>query len=70
VVSHRAFHKGFADEIPYVIAHVTMDGTDDKVTMMSNLVGVPWQDVKVGQAVEVFFDKATNDLTLPKFRPV
>jgi len=52
-----------------VIVHVRLDGTDDKVTMISNLVGVPWEQVKVGTPVEVFFEKATDDFTLPKFRP-
>src|SRR5439155_25514387 len=34
-VPHRAFHKGFAEEVPYVIAHVTMDGTDDNVRIIA-----------------------------------
>lgn len=68
VVAHRAFHKGFADEVPYVIVHVRLDGTDDNVTMISNLIGVPWEQVKVGMPVEVFFEKATDDYTIPKFR--
>lgn len=69
VVAHRAFHPGFTADVPYVIAHVTLDGTEDHVTMISNLVGCPWEEVKVGMPVEVFFEKATEELTLPKFRP-
>lgn len=70
VVAHRTFHPGFREDVPYVIAHVTMDGTEDRVTIVSNLVGCPWEEVKVGMPVEVFFEKATEELTLPKFRPL
>ena len=40
--------------------------------MMSNLVEVdPTPDaVKVGMAVEIVYDDVTENVTLPKFRPV
>lgn len=70
VVAHRAFHPGFTGEVPYVIAHVTLDGTDDRVTIVSNLIDCLWENVKVGMPVEVVFEDATQELTLPKFRPL
>lgn len=37
--------------------------------MMSNVVGCPPEDVRIGMLVEVVFEQATEEITLPKFRP-
>ncbi len=66
-VIHRAFHPGFAEEVPYVAAVIELD---EGVRLLSNLAGVDPQDVHVGMPVEVFFEEVTPDVTLPKFRPV
>jgi len=68
VVMHRAFHPAFADEVPYVVANVVLDGAEGKVVLSSNLVGVPSEEVQVGQRVEVFFEDASPELALPMFR--
>jgi uncharacterized OB-fold protein len=60
----------FASEVPYVIAKIVLDGTDYGVTMVSNVVDCPWQQVKVGMRVTVLFDDVTADVTLPKFKPL
>jgi uncharacterized OB-fold protein len=70
VAPHRAFTPGFADEAPYVIAHVAMDGTDERVVVVGNLVDCPWTHARVGLAVQVVFDDVTPEITLPKFEPV
>ena len=59
----------FAAEMPYVVAHITMDGTDRAVRLISNVVDCPWEEVKVGMRVAVVFDDVTPDVSLPKFRP-
>ena len=56
VVPHRPFSPGFADEIPYVVVHVTMDGTGERVVLIANLQGVFWPEVVVGMTVKVAFD--------------
>jgi hypothetical protein len=33
------------------------------------LIDVSWESVKIGMAVDVVFEDATDELTLPKFRP-
>ena len=38
--------------------------------MMTNIVGCPNEDIKIGMAVEVTFDDVTPEVTLPKFRLV
>jgi hypothetical protein len=63
---------GFEDEVPYVIAVVELD---EGPRLMTNLVDVPGDDVltkaaalTVGAAVEVVYERATDTITLPKFR--
>ncbi len=70
VAPHRAFTPGFADEVPYVIAYVVMDGTDEAVVIPGNVIGCAWTGVHVGLRVRVVFDDATAEVTLPKFAPL
>jgi uncharacterized OB-fold protein len=67
VYNNRA--PGFADEIPYVVAMIELD---EGPRMMSNLIDIePDPDhVKIGMPVEVVYDDVTDEVTLPKFRPV
>lgn len=68
VIAHRAFDPAFADRIPYVVAHIALDGADG-VTMIGNVVADPAEAVAVGQRVAVeFVDMDT--VTLPRFRPI
>ncbi len=70
VVVHYVSVPAFADDIPYVVAQITMDGTDNQVTLTSNVIDCPWETVKVGMAVRVVYDDVTAEYTLPKFRPI
>jgi uncharacterized OB-fold protein len=65
-VVHRA-PSSFADSVPYVVALIDLT---EGVRMMTNVVGVPPSDVRIGAAVEVIFDDVTPEITLPKFRLV
>ncbi len=60
---------GFADELPYVVALIELD---EGVRLMSNLIDVTPnpESVKIGMPVELVYDDVTDDITLPKFRPV
>ncbi len=68
VVVHYVSVPAFADDIPYVIAQITMDGTNNHVILTSNVIDCPWETVKVGMAVQVVFDDVTPEYTLVKFR--
>ena len=70
VVVHYVSVPAFAGDIPYVIAQITMDGTDNQVILTSNVIDCPWETVKVGRAVRVVDDDVTPEATTPKFRPV
>ena len=66
IVVRRRYHPGFAPDIPYVVAIVK---TEEGIRMLSNVVGVKPDAVKIGMPVEVVFEDVSPDFTLPKFRP-
>ncbi len=65
VINHRA-PPGF--EAPYVIAVVELE---EGPRMMTNLIDCPQtpEAMELDMPLEVAFEKATDDITLPKFRP-
>lgn len=67
VVVHRAFDPAFADKVPYVLAHVALDGADE-VTIVASLAGAaPDTAGIIGQRVAVeFIDAGT--MKIPQFR--
>lgn len=65
VTFHQAFHPAFERNIPYVVAVIELE---EGVRMMSNIVGPP-EAVKIGMPVEVIFEDASPEITLPKFKP-
>ena len=69
VVVHYAAVTAFQPDLPYVVAHIAIDGTDGHVELVSNVIGCSWQDVKVGMVVRAVFDDVTPEATLVKFRP-
>ena len=66
-VARRPGAPGFENDVPYVVALIDLD---EGVRMMSTVTDVDVEKVKVGQRVKVWFDKVTDELTLPKFRLV
>ncbi len=68
VVVHRSFHPSFDADVPYVIAEVAIDGTDDGVVLLTNVTGCDWEAVFVGMPVEAHF-VARPEATLPMFHP-
>ena len=64
-IMHQAMHPGFAAEVPYAVVVVELD---EGVRLLSNLVGCPTSEVRIGLPVEVVFDDVTPEVTLPKFR--
>ena len=59
---HRAYWPGFAPELPYVVCLVKLE---EGPLLVSNIVG---DTPEIGDAVEVVFERVTEDVTLPKFR--
>ncbi len=66
VIYHRAYHPGFKEELPYVVAVIELD---EGPRMLSNVIGCKPEEVRCDMPVEVVFEDITDEMTLPKFRP-
>jgi hypothetical protein len=66
IVFHQVYHPGFAKDVPYNVAMIQLE---EGPRMISNVVGVPVDQVKVGDKVEAVFDPVTKDITVPRFSP-
>ena len=65
VIAHHDVSP-FKDWLPYVVALVELE---EGPRMVTHIVGVEPAAVRVGQAVEVVFERIDDTVTLPKFRP-
>jgi uncharacterized OB-fold protein len=65
VIFHRAYHPGFADELPYAVACIELA---EGPRLMSNIVGIPPDQVRCDMPVEVVFEEITDEISLPKFK--
>lgn len=67
IVFHQIYNPAFAKDVPYNVALIQLD---EGPRMFSNVVGVRNDKVKVGDRVEAVFDRVTEDVAIPRFRPV
>ncbi len=65
-IMHQLYHPGFATEVPYAVVVVELE---EGCKFVSNLLGVKPHEIKCGMLVEVVFEKLSDTVTLPKFRP-
>ena len=68
-IQHRAWHPGWAGEEPYITALVELD---EGPRIFTNIVGVEPDPatVRCDMPVEVVFEDISEEISLPKFRPV
>jgi uncharacterized OB-fold protein len=66
-IHHMGPSKAYKGDPPYVVALIELE---EGVKMMSNVIDVDVNDVHVGMEVEVVYDDVTDEVTLPKFKPV
>jgi uncharacterized OB-fold protein len=64
-VMHQIYHPAFAAEVPYAVVVVKLA---EGPKMISNLVDCPPGEIRIGMPVEVVFEPASPEITLPKFR--
>lgn len=65
-VTYQNQAPGFRDALPYVMAYVELD---EGVRMLTNIVDCDPAQVKIGMPVQVVFEDATPEVTVPKFKP-
>jgi hypothetical protein len=66
-VYHVAFHPAFKDDIPYVTAVVVLD---EGPRLLTNIIGCHPSDVTCDMPVEVVWHDLSEELSLPKFKPI
>ena len=66
-VTYQNRTTGFADEIPYVLALVELE---EGVKMFTNIIECATAGVKIGMPVEVTFVRASEQISIPYFKPV
>ena len=69
VVSYTVNHQAWFPHVPvpYVVALVELD-EQSSIRLITNLLTVPVDSVRVGMAVEVYFEQH-GDVFVPLFRP-
>lgn len=68
-ITHYAASPEHEGHVPYNVAVVLLDGTDD-IRLVTQIVETDPEDVTIGMSVEVVWDSVNEDLTVPLFRPV
>ena len=66
-VTYQNRTPGFDEEVPYVLALVELE---EGVRMFTNIIQCNPRDVHIGMPVEVTFVPATDQITIPYFKPV
>lgn len=67
-IVHRAPHPGFEGDVPYVTAVVELE---EGPRMAANIVDVAPDpaNLKIGMPLRVVFERASEQIALPKFTP-
>jgi uncharacterized protein len=66
-VYHVAYHSGFKDDLPYVVAVIALE---EGPHLLTNIVDCPADQVTCDMPVLVKWEDITEDFTLPKFKPM
>ena len=66
-VTHQNRTTGFVEDVPYVLALVELD---EGVKMFTNIVQCEPREVTIGIPVKVTFVPATDQISVPYFKPV
>lgn len=64
-IMHQVMNPGFAAHAPYNVAQVDLE---EGVRMVSNVVGISNDALRIGMKLEAIFEDVGGDVRLPKFR--
>lgn len=71
VYTYTTVHRPIAaaQELPYYIAVISLEDSGG-LRMISNLVDVNPDELEIGMPVELVWEDMSDDLAIPRFRPV
>jgi hypothetical protein len=64
-VTHQPIHPALVDRVPFATVLVELE---EGPRLTTNLVDVPPEEIAIGMPVEVVFQRASDEITLPLFR--
>ena len=64
-INRRATHAFFKERLPYAVAMVELD---EGPRMMANIIDSDLSRIAIGATVQVCFERASEEITLPQFR--
>lgn len=67
IVFHQIYNQAFAGDVPYNVSLIQLE---EGPRMLSNVVGIPPSQVKVGDKVQAVFDPVTPEISIPRFQRV
>lgn len=67
IITHPV-HPAAVSRVPYNVVQVQLD-EDPELILVSNLVGIGNEDIRIGMAVRVEFEEHETGVKLAKFRP-
>jgi uncharacterized OB-fold protein len=65
-IFRHAYNDGWRERVPYNVALVQLD---EGPTLISNVVGIAPEALRVGLPVTVVFEAVTDEVTVPQFTP-
>jgi uncharacterized OB-fold protein len=66
VIFHRAYHPDWQDKVPYNVSLVEIE---EGPILLTNVVGIENDKLKVGMALQVDFEALDETAWIPVFRP-
>lgn len=66
-ITYEGVEAPFVEDLPIVLAWIDLP---EGIRMQTNIVDCDPEEVHIGMPVEVTFKKATDEITLPYFRPL
>jgi uncharacterized OB-fold protein len=66
-IVHRPIAAG--QTLPFVVAVIALEGADG-LRMISNLVDMDLREPAIGMPVEIVWEDMSDDLAIPRFRPI
>ena len=64
-MTHQPIHPALVDHTPFATVQIELE---EGPRMTSNLIDVPPDEIEIGMAVEVVFERVTDEVTLPLFK--
>jgi uncharacterized OB-fold protein len=65
IVTHQPIHPALQGLTPHNVVLVELE---EGIRITSNLIDCPHDEIEIGMAVELTFEKVSDDIALPQFR--